>query len=113
MKVCWLQGFILVLLVSLSPLTAQAMPTAMAMPDHSMSSVCYSTPAPESCCVDCDHLATLGVCSLFCVSHSGLTDGSACIQVSEVGDSLLPSANDWAHRTIPPDPHPPKAAVII
>ena len=112
----WLHGIVLALLVSLSPLTAQAMQSAMATPDHPVPSDCDYASSPEfccACCADCDDAAALGACSLLCVNHSGLTGTSINFAVPKVGDPLLTWASCWAHRIIPPDPHPPKAAVIV
>jgi hypothetical protein len=116
MKFSWLHGIVLALLVSLSPLTAQAMQSAIATPDHAVPSDCDYASSPEfccECCSDCDDVAALGACSLLCVNHSGLTGTSIIFAVPKVGDPLLTWANCWAHRTIPPDPYPPKAAVIV
>jgi hypothetical protein len=116
MKASWLHGLILVLLVALSPLKAEAMDAAMPTSDNSMLSLCDSATASEpccECCVDCDDLAMLGACSLLCVSHSGLAVSSVSTVAPAVGSSLLTGANCWACRVIPPDPHPPKAAAII
>jgi hypothetical protein len=116
MKACWLHGIVLALLVSLNPLAAQAMDASMATSDHSMPSLCDSSPASEpccECCPDCDDVAALGACSLLCVNHSGLTGASIDFNNPEFGGSLLTWATCWTDHTIPPDPYPPKAAVII
>ncbi len=116
MKVCWLHGIVLALLVNLSPLTVQAMHSAMVMPEHAVPSNCDYASSPENCCeccADCDKMAAIGACSLFCLNHSGLTGASINFAIPEVGVSLPTWANCWAHRTIPPDLHPPKSAVIV
>ncbi len=115
-KACWIHGIVLALLVSLNPLTAQAMQSAMSTLDHAVPSACDYAPSPEfccECCADCDDIVALGACNILCVNHSGLTGASINFAIPEVGDSLLTWANCWAHRTTPPDPYPPKAAVIV
>ncbi len=116
MKTCWLPGIVLALLVSLSPLTGQAMHSAMVVPDHAVPLNCDFASSPVNCCeccTDCDEIAVRGACSLFCATHSGLTGASINSAISEVGVSLPTRTNCWAHRTIPPDLHPPKLAVIV
>jgi hypothetical protein len=110
MKVFRHHGLILPILISLGLMAALAMDIPMAVLDQSMPAKSVSAPEPScECCPDCDGLAALDACSLFCVNHPGSMEVSATILDFDAGHAVPRWTNNWTHRTFPPDLHPPRA----